>query len=139
MKPSEQMKRDFELAVTTRLMELLGEQIEPTAQARFKAILNGHAPTAKAKTFTIKNPPRAILRRGNKAALEHLRPNRLTADMARAAWDALARDGKFAHKAVRSDMTTYLVETFAEQGATRARVSAALSNAIKIGLLTGEV
>ena len=134
MKLSEQMKRDFELAVTTRVMELLGEQIEVVATEQVKAILNGHGKVAHKKaTHAVQYPPSTVLKRGDKDGLKTFRMNQLSGRMASAAWEALARDGVFASKATRADMTAYLLKTF--EGTTNNQVSATLSIALQRGVL----
>jgi len=134
MKLSEQMKREFEAAVAARVQEMLRERIEAVAGEQVKAILNGHGKAAHKKAaHPIQYPPSTVLKRGDKAGLAHFRMAQLSGRMALAAWEALARDGVFASKATRADMTAYLLKSF--EGTTNNQVSAALSIALQRGVL----
>ena len=135
MKLSESMKREFEKQVAARLAELMAEQVEQVAQAQLKALVNGHGAHKKAP-HAIKYPPSTVLKRGDKEALKHFRMTTPSGLMANAAWEALARDGHFASKATRADMTAYLLKTF--EGLTPSQVSATLSVAIQRGVLSAE-
>lgn len=134
MKLSEQMKREFEKMVSARVSELLLEQVEEVAQAQVKALVNGKAAHKKAP-HPIQYPPSTVLKRGDKEGLKHFRMTTLTGLMASAAWEALARDGHFASRATRADMTAYLLKTFDRESATASKVSAMISMAIKRGVL----
>jgi hypothetical protein len=133
MKLSEQMKREFEAAVAIRVQEMLLEQVEAVAADQVKAILNGHGKTHKKAAHPIQYPASTVLKRGSKDGLKHFRMTQQSGLMANAAWEALARDGHFASKATRADMTAYLMKSF--EGTTSSQVSATISQCIKRGVL----
>jgi len=133
MKLNEAMKRAFESAVATRVQQMLDEQVEQAAVEQVKAILNGHAPKAGRAAHPVQYPPSTVLRRGNKEGLKQFRMTQQSGLMASAAWEALAKDGHFASKATRSDMTAYLMKTF--PGTNSSQVSATISVCIQRGVL----
>ena len=133
MKLNESMKREFEAAVAARVQEMLREQIEEVAGRQVKSILNGHGKPHTKAAHAIQYPPSTVLKRGNKDGLKRFRMTKPSGLMASAAWEALARDGHFASKATRADMSAYLLKSF--EGATSNQVSAVLSIALQRGVL----